>query len=139
MNPMLYDQRRLPIRLFILLWILDVAVFMSEKAAVAGSTFDVPAVFYIRLLHQPWWWVGLAMGPLQLWVWTAILRRVALSVAYPVSSANYLLTMAAARLVFGEQLGWSVWLGAVFITAGIVLVGSSATMHRTGSATSLAG
>jgi len=45
--------------------------------------------------------------------------------------------MAAARLVFHEHLGWSVWLGAVCITAGIALVGSSAATHRTGFATRL--
>ena len=126
MKTLLVNRRHLPMGLLTILIFLDVAVRLLEKAAVVGSLMDSHAAFALNLMKQPWWWLGLALGPLQLWVWTGILARTELSVAYPLSSIGYPLTMATAWLVFNEQLGWQVWLGAAFMTVGIALVGSTA-------------
>ncbi len=67
-------------------------------------------------------WLGIGLGPLQLWVWTGILARTELSLAFPISSLCYPLTMVAAQLVFREQLGWQVWVGALLITLGVAIV-----------------
>jgi len=126
MKTPLVNRRHLPVGLFTILIFLDVAVRLLEKAAVVGSLMDSHTAFALNLMKQPWWWLGLALGPLQLWVWTGILARTELSVAYPLSSIGYPLTMATAWLVFNEQLGWQVWLGAAFMTAGIALVSGAA-------------
>ena len=120
-----FNQRRIPAALFTLLISLDIAVRLLEKRAVIGS-LDAHAPFAISLLRQPWWWLGLALGPLQLWTWMRILARTKLSVAYPLSSIGYPLTMIAAWLIFNEHLSWQVWLGALFMTIGVAIVGSTA-------------
>ncbi len=117
--------RHIPLGLLAALVSLDVAVRLLEKAAVVGS-MGTRMAFALALVKQPWWWLGLALGPLQLWVWTRILARTKLSIAYPLSSIGYPLTMAAAWLLFGEHLSWQVWLGAAFMTSGVAIVGSEA-------------
>ena len=116
--------RRIPYKLFAALLVLDVAVLLIEKTAALYAA-DAPA-FYFGLMSQPWLWLSLGLGPVQLWTWTTILARTDLSLAYPVSSLSYPLTMLAARLVFGEHLGLRVWTGALCIVAGVMVVGSTA-------------
>lgn len=133
MNAQPLNRRRLPLGLLAILISLDVAVRLLEKRAVVGSLMDRQAALALSLMKQPWWWLGLALGPLQLWVWTAILARTEFSVAYPLSSLGYPLTMAAAWLVFGEHLSWQVWLGAGFMTMGAAIVGSGARLSMRSS------
>ncbi len=125
MNPQCLNRRRIPLGFFAILISLDVTVRLLEKMAVLGPTIDRHSGFVLTLLKQPWWWLGLGLGPFQLWVWMRILARTELSVAYPLLSMGYPLTMAAAWLVFHEQLSWQVWLGALFITVGVAIVGSA--------------
>ncbi len=127
MNTQRFNRRCVPLGLFILLISLDVAVRLLEKTAVIGSLLDAHTTFTISLLKQPWWWLGLALGPLQLWTWMRILACTKLSIAYPLSSIGYPLTMVAAWLIFNEHLGWQVWIGAFFMTVGVAIVGSAAT------------
>ena len=122
-------RRTIPYRLFAILLMLDVLVLVIEKTAALHAK-GVPASFYLRLITQPWLWCGLALGPLQLWVWTRILARTELSLAYPVSSLSYPLTMVAAQLVFRESLSLTVWVGALFITLGVAIVSSTAVDHN---------
>ena len=126
-----FTWRRIPLGLLAVLVSLDVAVRLLEKAAVVGSIADIHAAFAVSLLTQPCWWFGLALGPLQLWTWTRILTQTELSLAYPVSSISYPLTMIAAQLGFGEHLGARVWIGALCITAGVAIVGSTTATRNT--------
>ncbi len=125
MNPQRSDRRRIPLDLLMMLVALDVAMRLLEKAAVVGS-LQTHTTFALGLLRQPWWWIGIALGPFQLWVWTGILARTELSIAYPLSSIAYPLTMVAAWLVFHEHLSGQVWVGAAFMTVGVAIVGSAA-------------
>lgn len=126
MNPGMLNRKTVPVGLLAALLILNVLVFVFEKTAAMASVKDVHAAFYFSLIKQPWLWIGLAIGPFQLWIWARILHRTDLSVAYPLSSISYPVTMVIAQLVFGEHLGWQVWLGAVFMTIGVAAIGSTA-------------
>ena len=120
-----FTWQRIPLGLLAGLVSLDVAVRLLEKVAVVSSTADPHTAFAVSLLKQPCWWLGLALGPLQLWIWTRILSQTDLSFAYPVSSISYPLTMMAAQLGFGEQLNATVWIGAFCIVVGVAIVGSA--------------
>ena len=120
------NGRHIPVALFALLISLDTAVRLLEKTAVVGALLGVHTSFAFGLLKQPWWWLGLALGPFQLWTWMRILARTELNVAYSLSSLSYPLTMIAAWRLFNEHLGWQVWLGGFFMTVGVALVGSTA-------------
>ena len=122
MNTQRLRPSHIPLGLLTVLICLDVVVRILEKVAVLHSARSSHTAFAISLLKQPWWWLALVLGPLQLWVWIRTLARAKLSVAYPFSSLGYPLTMIAAWLVFGEQVGWRTWLGAGLITTGAAIV-----------------
>ena len=124
-----FTARHVPLGVLAVSVLLDVAVRLLEKAAVVRSAADPYPVLVISLLKQPCWWLGLALGPLQLLTWIWILSRMELSVAYPVSSISYPLTMLAAQLGFGEQLSAQVWMGAFCITVGVAIIGSTPAMR----------
>jgi undecaprenyl phosphate-alpha-L-ara4N flippase subunit ArnE len=114
--------------LFAALLAMDTGVDMIQKTA---SNLAAPAggdyAYYLSLLTHPWVWAAVAITPLQLWTWTRILARVDLSLAYPVTSLGTPLTMICAVILLHERLPWPVWLGAGFVTAGVIVMGST---HR---------
>ena len=113
---------RLPYGLFLALLAVDVLLALCEKQAALGAG-AVGGTLWRALAAQPLMWIGLGLGPVQLWVWMRILARTELSVAYSVSSLSYPLIMLAAQGVFHERLGWPVWLGAMLIAVGVTIVG----------------
>ena len=119
MTPRQY--RRLPYALFAVLLVLDVGRLVMEKLA-AVSTFNAGPSFYLGLLRQPWLWGVVVVGPFQLWVWTRILARTKLSVAYAISSLSYPLTAGVSQLVFNDPIGCRVWSGVLLIGLGVALV-----------------
>ena len=122
-------RSRIPYGLFAALLTADVFVALCEKMAALHAG-GAAAGFGWGLVAQPWVWIALGLGPLQLWIWMRILACTELSVAYPVSAASYPLTMLAAVMVFGERLHIMVWVGALFITVGVAIVGSGGDEGR---------
>src|SRR5277367_3520499 len=116
------SKRSLPIFWIVGLLAMDVAAYLFEKIACKGAA-GMGGPFFPALVHQPALWGSLLLSPLQLWVWTTILSRADLSLAYPISGLNYPLTVLAAVLLLGESLSWPVWVGTILITAGIVVLG----------------
>ena len=116
-------RKNIPYALFITLFTIDVASMLLQKIAAShgsGHGFS----FYLSLASQPWAWISLVLAPFQLWVWTKILARTELSLAYPMSSLAYPLTMFAAQIALREHISLKVWLGAMLITFGVALLGS---------------
>jgi drug/metabolite transporter (DMT)-like permease len=111
-----------PIKLMIALLVIDVIVMVCYKYAEL-NTSSVEQ-FYWSLLFQPALWLGLLFSLLQLWTWTRILARTKLSLAYPVASLSYPLTMLAAQQIFSERLNPFVWIGGFLITVGVAMIGS---------------
>jgi drug/metabolite transporter (DMT)-like permease len=115
--------RRVPFALFFCLMLLDTAVFVLDKVASEHASIGGP--FYLRVVSQPWIWIAFALGPLQLLTWTKILKRIDLSLAYPLTTTSYLATMLVSQLVFKEALGPRVWAGAILITVGVAVLGKA--------------
>ena len=116
--------RKVPIALFLVLMLLDTSVFVLDKVA-SRQAMIVSGSFYLRVITQPWIWLAFALGPVQLFTWTKILKRIDLSLAYPLTTMSYLATMVVSDVVFHEQLGWRVWVGAMLITAGVAVLGKT--------------
>jgi drug/metabolite transporter (DMT)-like permease len=109
--------RQLPVFLFVLLLTIDVSVLVMEK--FAANTAGGGDGFSLRLLQIPWVWGIAVLSILQLVVWNRILSKTALSVAYPVSSLFFPLTMISAVVLFHEHVTWVAWLGGLLVTLGI--------------------
>ncbi|HEY9746505.1 MAG TPA: hypothetical protein V6C99_09850 [Oculatellaceae cyanobacterium] len=117
-----------PFKLMLALLLIDVAVMVCNKVTELNSA--VGDNFYGNLVFQPTFWLGLLLSLLQLWTWTSILARTRLSLAYPVASLSYPLTMLAAQCFFAEKLSLLVWLGGALITFGVAIVGSASEEKR---------
>ncbi len=116
-------RKNIPYTLFITLFAIDVTSMLLQKIAAShGSGQDFS--FYLSLALQPWAWISLVLAPFQLLVWTKILARTELSLAYPMSSLAYPLTMFAAQIALKEHISLKIWLGALLITFGVALIGS---------------
>lgn len=118
--------KRIPVFLFVMLLTLDVSVLIFEKlgANASGTALGDELAFSWRLLQNPCIWAVVILSLLQLFVWSKILSKTDLSIAYPVSSLFFPLTMLASVGLFHEHVSWSAWLGGILITAGIAFVGS---------------
>ena len=114
--------RRVPVGLFVVLMVLDTSVFVLDKVA-SQRAMVVRGPFYLHVVLQPWIWMAFALGPAQLFVWTRILKRIDLSLAYPLTTISYLATMVVSEVVFKETLGVRVWVGAILIMAGVGVLG----------------
>ncbi len=107
--------------LFIMLFIIDTLSMILQKIAAIHS-HGLGLSYYTNLIMQYWVWVSLALAPIHLLIWTKILSRIKLSIAYPVSSLSYPLTMLAAQFILKEHLNLDVWIGAMLITIGVAVV-----------------
>jgi drug/metabolite transporter (DMT)-like permease len=108
-----------------LLLALDVIVFLIEKTA-SNHANGTGLALALSFLRQPWIWAILVLKVGQLAMWTVILARVNISLAFPLTSLGFPLAMLAAVVVLGERLTWQVWLGGLLITVGCVVMGPQA-------------
>jgi drug/metabolite transporter (DMT)-like permease len=117
--------QRLPYLLFAVLLVLDTSSFLLDKLASrhALETGAEGIHFYLTVASQPWIWGGFAIAPFQLLTYTRILKRVDLSLAYPITALAFPFTMLISQLGFGEHLTLPVWCGALLITAGVAVLG----------------
>jgi undecaprenyl phosphate-alpha-L-ara4N flippase subunit ArnE len=89
---------------------------------------DLPSVLRPKRLFATARWLGLAalLLGLGLLVWLGVLRRLPVSLAYPMLSFNFVLVVLAARFIFHEPVPLRHWCGVMVIVCGIILLGASA-------------
>jgi undecaprenyl phosphate-alpha-L-ara4N flippase subunit ArnE len=75
----------------------------------------------IITLGSGWVIAGIAVNTLSFFNWLYVLRRVPLSIAYPVTSVAIVLIALGAWIFLGEQIGPLRWMGIGLITAGILV------------------
>ncbi|MBY0449664.1 MAG: hypothetical protein K2X01_03450 [Cyanobacteria bacterium] len=109
---------------FLSLLAIDVLLLLLEKIAALHAHGEGWNYFYDLLSHH-YFWMAIALAPLQLWLWTQILKHVDLSLAYPLFSLSYPLSMVVAQWVLGETVSTTAWLGAGLITIGVGLLKDS--------------
>ena len=109
---------------FLSLLTIDVLLLLLEKIAALHAHGDGWHYVYDLLGHH-YFWMALALAPLQLWLWTQILKHVDLSLAYPLFSLSYPLSMVVAQWVLGETVSTTAWVGAALITLGVGLLKDS--------------
>lgn len=74
-------------------------------------------------LLSPAIWAGLGLYGLATLLWLYVLSRLPLAVAYPIQATAYVLGMVAARLVLGEGVSSTSWVGGLLILLGAGLIG----------------
>lgn len=72
-----------------------------------------------------WMGISVLLLGLAMLLWLAILQRVAVSVAYPMLSLNFILVALAARWLWQEAISVRQSVGIVLIVLGVILMGVS--------------
>ncbi len=109
-----------------------VCVCLSAAAQLLMKVGMRPAVdagvgsSYLQALTSPWVWGGLSLYGLSAVAWLWVLSRLDVSLAYPLVSLGFVLTMAAGVFWLGEPWSWQRLAGAALILAGVALLAADA-------------
>lgn len=82
--------------------------------------------FTSRITSNPWLWVGVILYLLNFSLWIALLSRVDLSIAFPMSSLTYIIVPILAIVFLQEKVHAVRWAGIFFIITGVSLSGRAA-------------
>ena len=89
-----------------------------KEIGVIGLNFSSSAPAFLRLVCEPFLWIGLFCYGISVIVWILALSRVDVSIAYPMLSMGYVVNAFAAWQLFGESMS-----PARLVGIGIVLLG----------------
>ncbi|WP_443751318.1 hypothetical protein [Asticcacaulis solisilvae] len=104
---------------------LCVAVYQYlAKALGTGLGQGTPVDLAIRLGTSPLFWTLIAVEGLGLVVWLAILHRLDLARAFPLTAISYCMVLGISLFVFHEKIDVATLGGSVLILAGIGLLAS---------------
>ena len=79
----------------------------------------------LKVAVNPYIWGGLVSYVVSVVAWMIVLSRVEVSYAYPFLSIGYIVTTAAAYLIFNEAVTPTRIAGIILICIGVVLVARS--------------
>jgi undecaprenyl phosphate-alpha-L-ara4N flippase subunit ArnE len=74
------------------------------------------------LTATAWIALGLATYVVEIFVWLRVLALAPLTIAAPIASLNYIGVVLVSRWLFAERISPRQWLGAGFVTLGVVAV-----------------
>ncbi len=107
---------------------IALSILFQSSATVLGKMaglFSVgKAPFFVVI--NPWYAGSIFVLGLQAICWVLVLRRFALSFAYPFMSLIFPLNLIWAGLFFHETVGWNHLFGTVSILIGVVVISREA-------------
>lgn len=105
---------------------------INHLPPMQGSLFDLGALgpFVANALGNWRVLAGIGVYCAQAAVWWAVLSRVDLSYAFPLTSMSYVLLLVASRAFLGEHISLQRWMGATAIVFGVYLITRSAPLVR---------
>ncbi|WP_137896560.1 EamA family transporter [Ramlibacter sp. 2FC] len=77
---------------------------------------------YLQALASPLVWAGLLLYGLSVPLWLWVLSRLDVSLAYPMVSLGFVVTLAVGVLFLGEPFSWLRGAGCALILAGVALL-----------------
>ncbi|KPK74147.1 MAG: 4-amino-4-deoxy-L-arabinose transferase [Acidithiobacillales bacterium SM23_46] len=110
--------------------LLNAVAQLALKASVIGMgpislSIDTALPVTVRLMAEPWLWVGLLCYGVSVVVWILALSRVDVTIAYPMLSIGYVVNAMAAWALFGEALTSGRILGIGVIILGVFILARS--------------
>jgi drug/metabolite transporter (DMT)-like permease len=120
--------KRMPVKLLIIMVTVNTVIsHMLLKRAILhigspGSFSNLPE-FIRAAASSPWVYGSLTLQVLGYVLWMVVISHEKLGVATAsVGASYYILTSAAAWMIYGETLAGMQWVGILLITAGVVCV-----------------
>lgn len=97
-------------------------VGMLKVGRMGMSELRAPVESMIYIFSNPYVFSALFLYGLSFMLWTVVLSRIPLSVAYPMLALNYALIPFFAWFFLGERLDVIQWLGVLLVCIGVLLV-----------------
>ena len=96
-------------------------LFKRGMFALANMSFSLDNMYILikHVLTNPFLLGGLFFYGISFLLWLFILAKVKLSVAYPITSMNFVLVLIASYYFFGEKLSLFQYVGILFIIVGV--------------------
>ncbi len=94
-------------------------LFFKRSADFINSNTDLRFPMYY--LVNPWFYIAVSLFGISTIVWTQVLTKLPLSLAYPIVSSAYILTVIGASFFFHEHISYLSILGVILIMSGITL------------------
>ena len=108
-----------------ILLVINVMIMASGQLLFKRSADFINANPHVRFpmyyITNPWFYAAVSLFVVSTFVWTQVLTRIPLSVAYPIVSFAYILTVLGASIFFHEQISPLGILGVLLIMTGITL------------------
>jgi undecaprenyl phosphate-alpha-L-ara4N flippase subunit ArnE len=82
-------------------------------------------IYFRNLFVKPFILLGITLWLLEVACWIMVLEITPLSYAFPLLSLCYCGTLIASKIILKEEVKIYKWIGAILITIGVALVGSS--------------
>ncbi len=101
----------------------------TPSTAVANGVVANPLADPWGLATNPYFLVGLVLYAVSVINWVVVLSRIDLSVAYPLMSVGYILTLVAGVWLFHEPISHTRIIGVVTIMIGVVLITRPVVAH----------
>jgi drug/metabolite transporter (DMT)-like permease len=103
--------------------------FLKKGMLVVGafnfSDLGAAGDFAGRVASNGWIWIGFLIIVVETLMWLAVLSKIDLSVAFPVSSSSYIFVLLISVFLLHEHVSFNRWIGAALIIFGIWLVARS--------------
>ena len=122
---MVSHERLIPFLLVVCAVCLTVTGELFLKSGmnrVGPVSLDVLASALGRAARAPQIWVGFLFVFAGAMIWLTVLSRAPLSWAYPILSLGYVLILVLSKIVLGETVPLTRWLGTLIIIGGVWLV-----------------
>ncbi len=97
-------------------------VMKRGMAAGTGSAGADVAGTYLHAFSSPLVWLGLGLYGASAVLWLWVLSRLDVSLAYPLVSLGFVVTLALGVVWLGEPLSWTRVAGCGLIVAGVWLL-----------------
>ncbi len=116
-------------------WVqLSICVLLATAAEIclklgARETVDPASAWSwtgLTGLRSGWVWWGIAASVVSLFNWLATLRKLPLTIAFPVGNAVHILVPLSSWIFLGEAILPRRWLGIALVLAGLMIVAQPA-------------
>jgi multidrug transporter EmrE-like cation transporter len=106
--------------------LLSSAAQIAMKRGMGTPTGGDLTSTYGHALTSQLVWLGLVLYGMSAVLWLWVLSRLPVSLAYPLVSLGFVVTMAVGVIWLGEPVSWARVAACALIVAGVVLLGLDA-------------
>lgn len=78
--------------------------------------------FPMNYAANVWFYCAVFLFAISTIVWTQVLMRIPLSIAYPITSLSYIITVIGAVMIFHERIEVSSIIGVLVIMIGVAII-----------------